>query len=62
LKEAVNGRQIMLHDVDKMQEFLNFVVVDGKPEAQGGATDDAVMSTAIAWQMRKHRPYTQTGW
>lgn len=62
LNEAVSSRQIVLHDADKMQEFLNFVVVDGKPEAQAGSTDDAVMSTAIAWQMRKHRPFQQIGW
>ena len=62
LREAINGRSAVIHDPDKLQEFLNFVDIDGKPQAQAGSTDDAVMSHAIAWQMRKHRPFQQVGW
>jgi len=60
---AVNRRHVRLHDADKLREHLTFVVGDsGKAEAQQGANDDSVLSTAIAWQMRKHEPFTQRGW
>lgn len=62
LNDALSHRYILLHCADKLQEFLNFVNIDGKPQAQSGSTDDAVMSTAIAWQMRKYRPFTPIGW
>jgi hypothetical protein len=62
LKEAISKQYTVIHDADKLQEFLNFVVANGKPQAQSGATDDSVMSHAIAWQMRKHRPFQQIGW
>lgn len=54
LEEAVRTEATLIHDagtVDQMQTFA--YSDDGKPEAQQGFHDDAVMAHGIAWQLRR---------
>lgn len=61
-KNAVEMGHARIHDKDQLDEHLTFTVgKDGKPQAQTGACDDTVISGAIAWQMRKHRPIQLRG-
>lgn len=62
LEEAIRLGQMRIHCTDAHSEMMSFVRNDkGTPDAAEGAYDDHVSALAIAWQMRKHAHWGDTG-
>jgi len=63
LADAILNGYVTIHDVIQLRECLTFVEKpSGKVEAQSGSNDDLVLALAIAWQLRKKKPFKQVGW
>jgi hypothetical protein len=72
LKEAVDQRLLTIYDKPLLTEMYSFIInKQGKAEAEVGAHDDLVMSTAIAWQLYQtenavrhnvYKPYNRDKW
>lgn len=54
LEEAVRIEALAIHDAGTVDQMQTFAYNDeGKPEAQEGFNDDAVLALGIAWQLRR---------
>lgn len=62
LKEAYETGDYVVHDVITHREIRMLQPDEnGIPQAPGTGFDDAMMSSAIAWRVKAHKPFKQTG-
>ena len=61
LGEAVRQQAIRLSHKETLREMLGFIWLNGKPQAREGALDDLVISTALAWQMKRRARWGGSG-